>query len=198
MKRRALLKILAFGPFLTQVHAQTKATKGIKEMQDNWKALLAPGTEVPNAAEPLKLSKDEWKKRLAPASYDVLREEGTERAGTSVRAAAVRVESEVQQRHGLAELLRTDRRTRRDQSRLQADLSPHRVPLRALRRTPRPRLRRRPAADRQALLQQRRGAEIHPEGREGVGPIRSSSCRGRAGKWKRTGPSGSAFRNCLR
>ena len=46
MKRRALLKILAFGPFLTQVHAQTKATKGIKEMQDNWKALLAPGTEV--------------------------------------------------------------------------------------------------------------------------------------------------------
>ena len=83
MKRRSLLKLFAFAPFAASVHAQTKATKGIKEMQDNWKALLAPGTEVPNAAEPLKLSKDEWKKRLTPASYDVLREEGTERAGTS-------------------------------------------------------------------------------------------------------------------
>ena len=83
MKRRALLGLLAFGPFFTHLHAQPKTTKGIKDMQDNWKSLLAPGTEVPNAAEALKLSKDEWKKRLQPAAYDVLREEGTERAGTS-------------------------------------------------------------------------------------------------------------------
>ena len=33
--------------------------------------------------EPLRLSDAEWKKRLAPAAYDVLRHEGTERAGTS-------------------------------------------------------------------------------------------------------------------
>ena len=83
MKRRSLLALLAFGPFFTHVHAQPKTLKGIKEMQDNWKSLLAPGTAVPNAAEALKLSKDEWKKRLQPAAYDVLRNEGTERAGSS-------------------------------------------------------------------------------------------------------------------
>jgi len=31
----------------------------------------------------VKLSKDEWKKKLSPAAYDLLRNEGTERAGTS-------------------------------------------------------------------------------------------------------------------
>ena len=83
MKRRSLLTLLALGPFFTHAHAQPKPTKGIKEMQDNWKALLAPGTVVPSPTEELKLSKDEWKKRLQPASYSVLREEDTERAGTS-------------------------------------------------------------------------------------------------------------------
>ena len=83
MKRRSLLGLIALAPFIRHVHAQPKTTKGIKEMQDNWKSLLAPGTPVPSPAEELKLSKDEWKKRLQPASYGVLREEDTERAGTS-------------------------------------------------------------------------------------------------------------------
>jgi peptide-methionine (R)-S-oxide reductase len=83
MKRRSLLGLLALAPFFPHAHAQSKTIKGIKEMQDNWKNLLAPGTAVPSAAEPLKLSKDEWKKRLQGQAYSVLREEDTERPGTS-------------------------------------------------------------------------------------------------------------------
>ena len=37
----------------------------------------------PVRIEKVSLSKEEWKKRLSPAQYAVLREEGTERAGTS-------------------------------------------------------------------------------------------------------------------
>ena len=71
MKRRTLLGRLVLGPFFARAHAQPKTMEGIKKMQDNWKDFLAPGTQVPNAAEPLKLTKDEWKKRLQGLSYSV-------------------------------------------------------------------------------------------------------------------------------
>ncbi len=60
-----------------------KDMKGIEALQKNWKTLLAEGAKVPSPGEPLKLSRDEWRKRLAAPAYAVLREEGTERAGTS-------------------------------------------------------------------------------------------------------------------
>jgi peptide-methionine (R)-S-oxide reductase len=90
MKRRGLLQgILAAGLWgaLTgrgqAAQPAAKDMKGIEAMQKNWQALLAAGYKAPLPTEPLKLTNAEWKKRLSPPAYNVLREEGTERAGTS-------------------------------------------------------------------------------------------------------------------
>jgi len=89
MTRRGLLQgLLAAGLWnaLTgrSEAAQPKA-KGtsVSELQKNWKMYLAEGYKAPLPSEPLKLSKDEWRKRLSPQAFSVLRDEGTERAGTS-------------------------------------------------------------------------------------------------------------------
>jgi peptide-methionine (R)-S-oxide reductase len=47
------------------------------------RARAADKVPSPGRVEKLKLSDDEWKKRLTPEQYDILRREGTERAGTS-------------------------------------------------------------------------------------------------------------------
>src|SRR4051812_39048117 len=82
MHRRTFLFGLAAAPLLARA-APSATMKDIEALQKSWKSLLPAGAAVPSAEEPLKLSKDEWKKRLPPESYKVLREEGTERAGTS-------------------------------------------------------------------------------------------------------------------
>ena len=55
----------------------------MEDLQKNWKEFLPKGMDTPGPAEPLKIDKEEWKKRLPAESFHVLREEGTERAGTS-------------------------------------------------------------------------------------------------------------------
>src|SRR5689334_5173835 len=60
-----------------------KGVVKVEDLQKNWKTLLADGADVATSMDPLKLPDAEWKKRLSPAAYDVLRHEGTERAGTS-------------------------------------------------------------------------------------------------------------------
>ena len=63
--------------------AEVASMKAIEDLQKNWKALLADGADVATSATPLKRTNAEWKKALAPAAYEVLREEGTERPGSS-------------------------------------------------------------------------------------------------------------------
>lgn len=89
MNRRNLLKGLVAGglwnilPGLASAAAPVRDMKGIQELQKNWMALLAAGVSPPMASETLNLSKDEWRKRLDKMQFHVLRNEGTERAGTS-------------------------------------------------------------------------------------------------------------------
>ncbi|HXR58900.1 MAG TPA: peptide-methionine (R)-S-oxide reductase MsrB [Burkholderiales bacterium] len=87
MLRRTLLKLIGLAPLgAAAAHvyaAPPKTMQGIEELQKNWKTLLAAGTDVPAPGTKLELSKDEWRKRLQGKAYSVLREEDTERAGTS-------------------------------------------------------------------------------------------------------------------
>jgi len=57
--------------------------KGVDELQKNWKSFLPAGAAVPSPTEPVKLAKDEWRKRLPGQAFNVMREEGTEHAGSS-------------------------------------------------------------------------------------------------------------------
>ncbi len=63
--------------------AQPSSMKEVENMQKNWKSLLADGVKVPLPNESLKLTKEEWRKRLDAAQFNILREEGTERPGSS-------------------------------------------------------------------------------------------------------------------
>ena len=87
MNRRTWLQGLfaaaASGAASGQANAAEAPSKEVEALQKNWRMLLAQGVRVPSPAEKVNISKDEWRKRLDKMQYNVLREEGTERAGTS-------------------------------------------------------------------------------------------------------------------
>jgi peptide-methionine (R)-S-oxide reductase len=59
------------------------ASKEVEALQKNWRTFLAQGVTPPSSADKVKVGNDEWKKRLDKMQYHVLREEGTERPGSS-------------------------------------------------------------------------------------------------------------------
>jgi peptide-methionine (R)-S-oxide reductase len=67
----------------TAARAAAPVPPEVAARQKNWRQLLAEGAAAPSPADKVKVSNDEWKKRLERTQYNVLREEGTERAGTS-------------------------------------------------------------------------------------------------------------------
>ena len=123
-------------------------------------------------------SDSEWRRILTKPQYEVLRLHRTETPGLEpaqsrkaqrhlclrrLRAAAVLLGDEIRQQDRLAELLSRRCRTRIGTSTDHVLLrAAHRGALPPLRRTSRPCLRRRAAADGPALLHQRRRADIPP------------------------------------
>ncbi len=88
MERRTFSKMLAGLPLLgmwsCSFAGPVSTMKEVEDLQKNWKTLLADGAEIAaGPTPPLTLPATEWKKKLPSAAYNVLREEGTEYAGSS-------------------------------------------------------------------------------------------------------------------
>jgi len=138
----------------------------------------APTDAAPAQTFEVQKSDEEWRRLLTPAQYDVLRREGTERAGTSPlnnekRKGAFRCagcgeplfDSSTKFESGTGwpsfwEPLPGAVGTSADRSFFH---DPHRGALRQMRRPSRSRLSRRTPADRPALLHERRGAHVRGE-----------------------------------
>jgi peptide-methionine (R)-S-oxide reductase len=81
---QGLFAAIAGGTAVTnEAAAAAKGQAKELDVQKNWRMFLAQGVQPPAPEQKVSFSKEEWRKRLDKMQYYVLREEGTERAGTS-------------------------------------------------------------------------------------------------------------------
>src|ERR1051325_4675999 len=159
-----------------------------REARSGWK-----GDPGPGAARPADPAGREERRRLEEATHvravsrpargghrDRVHRRLLERAPQrlvrvrGVWTAGLRIRRQVRLGHGLAEFLAAGVQELRDRAaRHRIRHGAHRRRLRALRRPPRPRLRRRPRADRPALLHQLGGAQVRARALTGAASARA-------------------------
>jgi peptide-methionine (R)-S-oxide reductase len=93
MKRRQFITVLlalpaAFTPMLALARKLNEAD--IAMMREQWQALLPRDFQAPAAHETLNRTEAKWRELLTPSQFNVLREEGTERSGSSALNAEKR------------------------------------------------------------------------------------------------------------
>ena len=85
MNRRQFLGLgLLSVPALHFLSQPTMAAKmSLEDLHANWRDYLPADFKPPRADDTLTLAPEDWQARLSPLAYEVLREEATERPGTS-------------------------------------------------------------------------------------------------------------------
>lgn len=90
MNRRVFGQLLlasggfALGGLLPPVLLAASYSRGdLEAMRDNWRDYLPADFAAPDQDDKLSLSESEWRERLTEREFDILREEGTERAFSS-------------------------------------------------------------------------------------------------------------------
>jgi len=71
----------AITPFLARAAKRTE--KDIAALRSQWQALLPSGFQPPSPSDTVEHTQARWREMLTPAQFDVLRDEATERPGTS-------------------------------------------------------------------------------------------------------------------
>ncbi|MCP5129144.1 MAG: peptide-methionine (R)-S-oxide reductase MsrB [Pseudomonadales bacterium] len=67
----------------TRLLGAARSSADIESIRADWRNFLPAGFEPPGEGSRLELSNEQWRERLTGAQYDVLREDGTERAFSS-------------------------------------------------------------------------------------------------------------------